>query len=453
MSTASAPSGCATCSRAASTASPSCGGGSTTRRSASIGRTLVDDPDFDVDRHVHRVAVPSPGDRVALGEVVGDLVARRLDRHRPLWETWYIEGLAGGRVGLLTKIHHSLVDGVGGLEVATILFDVERQPGTDPEPPPYEPERPPSLVRIAVETGTSMAEAGLWPTTAGARGRRCTLTGAIALVLGALALAGTAVATWRVRRPVALAFAVMMTSWLVAELATFHLAAQSVALAALVALGALDSPVGAIGVAALAVSAAVWRGSSGAVTPWPVTSSATCRRCSATTTGRASPPRARRRCSRSRGVRCSGRSRSRWPACVSSARWPTATAGAGTCSTSTCRPTCPRASRSLGRSPSTSTQGRGRSATGISRASRCCCTSPAAGSSPSRQRSPRPAAPVAGADRRRPASRRLRARACRRLGRRSRLRRSRRIVGWGPSRRARRARAARVVVAIGRRRA
>jgi WS/DGAT/MGAT family acyltransferase len=117
---------------------------------------FVDDPDFDLGRHLHRVAVPAPGDREALGEVVGQLIGRRLDRDRPLWEAWYIEGLQGGRVGVLTKIHHSLIDGTTGSEMATILFDAERAPAAGPQPPPYVPDRRPSSLRIGVDVGRSM---------------------------------------------------------------------------------------------------------------------------------------------------------------------------------------------------------------------------------------------------------------------------------------------------------
>src|ERR687885_2660902 len=76
----------------------------------------IDDPDFDLDFHVRELALPSPGSDRQLAEQVSRIVARPLDRARPLWELYVIHGLESGFVGVLTKIHHALIDGMSGAE-------------------------------------------------------------------------------------------------------------------------------------------------------------------------------------------------------------------------------------------------------------------------------------------------------------------------------------------------
>jgi diacylglycerol O-acyltransferase / wax synthase len=83
----------------------------------------VDDPDFDLDFHVRESAVPPPGNDRQVAETVARIFARPLDRSHPLWELYLIHGLEGGRVALLTKIHHSVVDGVSGNEILSVLLD------------------------------------------------------------------------------------------------------------------------------------------------------------------------------------------------------------------------------------------------------------------------------------------------------------------------------------------
>jgi diacylglycerol O-acyltransferase / wax synthase len=72
----------------------------------------VDDPHFDVSRHLHRVALPHPGDDAELFQMVANVMERRLDRERPLWECFFIEGLSDNRWAVLTKIHHCIADGI-----------------------------------------------------------------------------------------------------------------------------------------------------------------------------------------------------------------------------------------------------------------------------------------------------------------------------------------------------
>jgi diacylglycerol O-acyltransferase / wax synthase len=83
----------------------------------------VDDPEFDLSRHVRRIAVPRPGDDDELFRVVADVLERRLDRDRPLWECWVIEGLKGNRWAILMKIHHCIADGISATRMLTRLCD------------------------------------------------------------------------------------------------------------------------------------------------------------------------------------------------------------------------------------------------------------------------------------------------------------------------------------------
>jgi diacylglycerol O-acyltransferase len=92
----------------------------------------VEDPDFDIDRHVHRLAVPSPGGDLELSELCGHLAGLSIDRSGPLWELWAIEGLASGQVAVLLKMHHASVDGVSGANIFSHLCSLE------PDSPPME---------------------------------------------------------------------------------------------------------------------------------------------------------------------------------------------------------------------------------------------------------------------------------------------------------------------------
>ena len=99
----------------------------------------VEDKDFDVDRHLHRIGLPSPGGRVELAEICGHIASLPLDRSRPLWEMWVIENVAGtdahdgGRIAVMTKVHHAGVDGVTGANLMSQLCS------TEPDAPPPDP--------------------------------------------------------------------------------------------------------------------------------------------------------------------------------------------------------------------------------------------------------------------------------------------------------------------------
>jgi WS/DGAT/MGAT family acyltransferase len=92
----------------------------------------VDDPEFDIDNHLRRAALPSPGGMRELGDFAADVISRQLHRDRPLWEMWVVEGLEDGKIALVTKMHHSTIDGVSGAELLGILFDLEADPAVQP---------------------------------------------------------------------------------------------------------------------------------------------------------------------------------------------------------------------------------------------------------------------------------------------------------------------------------
>ena len=88
----------------------------------------VDDPHFKVTYHVRHTGLPRPGGEDELKRLASRVFSQALDRSRPLWELWLVEGLAGDRFALLSKTHHALVDGVSGVDIATVLFDASPDP-------------------------------------------------------------------------------------------------------------------------------------------------------------------------------------------------------------------------------------------------------------------------------------------------------------------------------------
>lgn len=96
----------------------------------------VPDPAFDLDFHVRHTAVPPPGGEREVAALVGRIIGRPLDRARPLWESYVIEGLADNRFGILTKVHHAAVDGASGAELLTLMLDASPSGDELPEPAP-----------------------------------------------------------------------------------------------------------------------------------------------------------------------------------------------------------------------------------------------------------------------------------------------------------------------------
>jgi WS/DGAT/MGAT family acyltransferase len=109
----------------------------------------INDPDFDLEFHVRHIAIPPPGGTEQLATQVARIISRPLDRSRPLWEAYVFEGLAGGDFAVLTKVHHSTVDGASGVEMLTMMLD--RTPTGDdiePDPTSWRAEQPPSDVEL-----------------------------------------------------------------------------------------------------------------------------------------------------------------------------------------------------------------------------------------------------------------------------------------------------------------
>jgi len=93
----------------------------------------VDDPRLNIEYHVRHSSLPAPGDDRQLEQLTGRLFSQQLDRSKPLWELWLVQGLEGNRFALISKTHHALVDGVSGVDLATVLFDAEPVPPQHPD--------------------------------------------------------------------------------------------------------------------------------------------------------------------------------------------------------------------------------------------------------------------------------------------------------------------------------
>jgi WS/DGAT/MGAT family acyltransferase len=154
----------------------------------------VDDPHFKASYHVRHTALPRPGGEDELKRLTGRVFSQPLDRTRPLWEVWLVEGLAAGRFALLSKTHHALVDGVSGVDIATVLFDASRDPM--PVAPPDHEWVPRPLPTGAQLLADALLERAVVPREI-ARGVRATLRGPRAVAERATqALAGLGAMAW-----------------------------------------------------------------------------------------------------------------------------------------------------------------------------------------------------------------------------------------------------------------
>ncbi|MCB0976052.1 MAG: wax ester/triacylglycerol synthase family O-acyltransferase [Acidimicrobiales bacterium] len=116
----------------------------------------VDDPDFDLDNHLHRHRVAPPGTKAELADFVGTYASDPLDRSKPLWDMVVVEGLEGGRVAVVSKMHHVGIDGVSGTDLMAHLVDLSPEPSR-PEGAgrPFQPDAVPSRPRLAVDAVVS----------------------------------------------------------------------------------------------------------------------------------------------------------------------------------------------------------------------------------------------------------------------------------------------------------
>jgi diacylglycerol O-acyltransferase / wax synthase len=129
----------------------------------------IDDPNFSLEFHVRHTALPTPGTWAQLQSLAARIFSQQLDRSKPLWEMWMIEGLEDDRFALITKTHHALIDGIAGVDLATVLFDLSR------EPPPirhsgrhWRPHSEPGPLQLvaagmwgALRAGFALAEGGV----------------------------------------------------------------------------------------------------------------------------------------------------------------------------------------------------------------------------------------------------------------------------------------------------
>ncbi|HEX8105845.1 MAG TPA: wax ester/triacylglycerol synthase family O-acyltransferase [Solirubrobacteraceae bacterium] len=137
------------------------------------GRPIwIDDPSFNLEYHVRHTALPAPGTQHALLDLAGRIFSQPLDRGKPLWELWLIEGTEGGGFALLSKTHHALVDGISGVELSSVLFDLSPDGPPEPiaPPEPWIPRPEPTAAALAAAglEGAARAAAGVAAGAAGA---------------------------------------------------------------------------------------------------------------------------------------------------------------------------------------------------------------------------------------------------------------------------------------------
>jgi WS/DGAT/MGAT family acyltransferase len=112
------------------------------------------DPDFDIRRHIFHVKLDPPGTEEQLRELTGRCFTPLLDRNKPLWEVWVVDGLAGGRSALILKVHHCIVDGVAGIGLMNVMLDPSPEEQRLPKKKAYRPPKPPDAATLFVDAFT-----------------------------------------------------------------------------------------------------------------------------------------------------------------------------------------------------------------------------------------------------------------------------------------------------------
>jgi diacylglycerol O-acyltransferase / wax synthase len=126
------------------------------------GRPLwIDDHSFNIEYHVRHSALPAPGTEQQLHRLAARIVSQQLDRSKPLWECWFVEGLEDGRFALIFKTHHALVDGVSGVDLATVLFDLSADAQPLAEQEPWQPQPEPTNAELLAAGATGFAKTAL----------------------------------------------------------------------------------------------------------------------------------------------------------------------------------------------------------------------------------------------------------------------------------------------------
>ena len=130
---------------------------------AGTGRPLwVDDASFSLEYHVRHTALPHPGSEQQLLLLAGRIFSQQLDRSKPLWEVWMVEGLADGGFALITKTHHALIDGIAGVDIAQVIFDLGPVPAEVPHPDEaWEPAPTPTGAQVLASGTLDLLRTGV----------------------------------------------------------------------------------------------------------------------------------------------------------------------------------------------------------------------------------------------------------------------------------------------------